>query len=390
MWRIRLALELDGKQRDAALTTVMSMTQGRGAALNAVPVRWLLPLDNDLRDAGDAANRRRLLAMLAEPSHVPIEPIPVADLIHRRYAEVLYDVGEKEAALGLVAQIETPSTLMAVSVDPRFLAAVPAGFNARNAMEVHLARLQEIALRHPASLDVVIEIAAAQRRLGQPDAALATLHANDPTIAGARAFADKGEKLNWWWDGVARSYEEAGRYEQAISAMRQGMGIKEGGQPNVSQTINLAEAHLRFGHFDEALALLSVFDRESLPASPYGLMAMRYARGCAAQRAGKGDLHGDVAFAKAHSKDHPQALGDLLLCVGDIDGVAVAFIARLDDPARRVDALLELSDYAAPVATVPVDPVYGRLPELTARGDVKAAVTRAGGTRKFNVLRQDL
>jgi tetratricopeptide (TPR) repeat protein len=390
LWRMRLGLELDGKRHDAALTTVTLMTQGRGAALNAVPVRWLLALDNGLRDAGDTAGRRRLLAMLAEPSYVPIEPIPVADLIRRRYAEVLFDAGEKEAALGLVAQIETPSTVMAVSVDPRFRSAVRAGFDARKATAAFLDRLNDIAARHPDSLDVVIEIAAAQRLMGQPEAALATLHAGDPTVAGARPFADKDEKLNWWWDGVARSHAAAGHYEQAVAAMQQGMGLKEDGQPNVSQTINLAEAQLRYGHFDDALATLDVFQRQSLPASPYGEMEMRFARGCAAQRAGKGDPHGDVAFAKAHPGDHPQALSDLLLCIGDIDSAATAFIARLDDPARRVDALLELSEFDAPAGTVPADPVYGQLRALTARDDVKAAIARAGGARKFNVQRLDL
>lgn len=390
VWRMRLALELDGKQHDAALATVTLMTQGRGAALNGVPVRWLLSLDNALRDAGAAAGRRRLLALLVEPSYQPVEPIPVADLFRQRYAEVLFDAGEKQAALALVAQIDTPSTVMALSLDPRFRGAVPAGFDARKTMAAQLGRLREIAARHPDSLDVVIEIAAAQRLMGQPDAALATLYADNPTVIGARSYADKDQKLNWWWDGVARAHAAAGHYDQAVAAMRQGMGLKEGGQPNVSQTINLAEAQLRYGHFDDALATLAVFDRETLSASPYGVMEMRFARGCASQRAGKGDPHGDVAFAKAHPKDHPQALADLLLCVGDLDGAAAAFIARLDDPARRVDALLELSEFASPTAAVTVDPVYGRLSALVARDDIKAAVARAGGTRKFNVQRHDL
>lgn len=390
LWRIRLGIELDQKKTDAALETVTRLTEGRGAALNGMPVRWLLSLDNNLRDAGNAVGRRRLLAILTEPNYLPNEAVPVADLFRQRYAEVLYDAGEKDAALGLVARIETPSELMALSVDSRFRAAVPASFDARKALGAWHAKLKALAPLHPDSLDLVIEMAAAQRQMGQPEAALETLKASDPTAPGARRYGDKDQKLNWWWDGIARAHEKAGHYEESTAAMRQGMGLKEGGLPNVSQTINLAETQLRFGHFDDALATLSALSGDPKSTSPYGNLEMRFARGCAAARAGKGDPFDDLAYAKAHPKDHPQALADLLLCVGDLDGAATAFIARLDDPLRRSDALLELSDYDPPVAGRPADPVYARLADLRAREDVKAAIARAGGIRSFNIQRPDL
>lgn len=390
LWRMRLLIELDGKRTDAALATITAMTQGRGAALNSVPVKFIIEFDNAMRRSDNAAGRRRLLAMLVQPSYQPDEPVPVTDVFRRRYAELLYDAGEKEAALTLARQIDTPPIVMTMSVDPRFHAAVPSSYDARAATIAFLERLQEIASRHPESLDTVIEISSAQRRLGKPDLALATLQAGNPTVGRTTAFVDKDEKLNWWWDAVARAHEAADRYDEAVAAMRQGIGADENGQRNVSQTINLAEAQLRYGRPGDALETLAIFDREKMAVSHYGEMEMRFARGCAAKQAGKGDPSGDVAFTKAHATDHPQALGDLLLCIGDIDGAAAEFIARLDDPARRADALLELSDYDPPLSTAPADPVYSRIPALRARDDVKAAIARAGDVRKFNVQRGDL
>ena len=154
--------------------------------------------------------------------------------------------------------------------------------------------------------------------------------------------------------------------------------------------INLAEAQVAFGKPQEALATLAVFDGAGRSASPYGEMEMRFARGCANALAGRKDaLATDLAFAKAHEADHGEALSDLMLCSGDLDGAAAAFIRRLDDPDRRVAALLQLSDYDAPPVAIP-DPVYAHMPALKARDDVRAAIARAGGTRRIHLQRNEL
>ena len=191
--------------------------------------------------------------------------------------------------------------------------------------------------------------------------------------------------INWYWDALGRSWHMLGRYDEMVEAFRKGAAAGEDGTPNVSQVINLAQAQNAFGRGDEALRTLAAF-ADGRKSSPYGEMEMRFARGCAQAVAGRpAEAVADVAFAKAHDKDHGEALADLLLCLGDMDGAAAAFIARLDDPDRRADALEQLSDYDDPPVALPPDPINSRLDALKARPDVKAAIARAGGTRRFHV-----
>jgi len=68
-----------------------------------------------------------------------------------------------------------------------------------------------------------------------------------------------------------------------------------------------------------------------------------------------------------------------------MDGAAAATIRRLDDPERRAGALLQLSDYDPPPANGSHDPIDLRLGDLKHRPDVRAAIGRAGGTRRFIV-----
>jgi tetratricopeptide (TPR) repeat protein len=387
IWRLRLALEMGSKKYDAAAATVAALAQGRGAVLNSIPLREMYELDNEMRTAGDIASRRRVLPILIDYYRPTDPPLPVADGFRRRYADLLYNAGDTEGALGQARPITVPGILIGLSLDARFRSVVPSAFDARASATSYLDVLRDAASRHPESLDVVIELAGIQRLLGRPDDALATLNAADPTRAGAATYTDKADQLNWWWDEVARAREQAGQFDAAVAALRQGIAAPEGGGANVSQTINLADLQLRLGRYEDALETLAVFEREKRPVSPYGEMELRYARGCAAFRGGKGDPHGDIAYVKAHAADNPGVSSDLLVCTQDWDGAAAAFIARLDDPARRVDALVELSDYDRPPHPLADEPLYSRLPQLKQRADLRAAITRAGGTRTFDVQR---
>ena len=51
LWRLRFGLELDMEDHAAATATVVAMSQGRGAALNGIELRWLYQLSRKLREA---------------------------------------------------------------------------------------------------------------------------------------------------------------------------------------------------------------------------------------------------------------------------------------------------------------------------------------------------
>jgi tetratricopeptide (TPR) repeat protein len=390
LWRFRLALELDANKDEAALATLEAMTQGRGAALNAIPVSWMWQLSRKFRESGRKEQRTRLLRLLGGDGYAPDDLFGSNSSFRYAYARILAESGDSAGARAMLARVRSPESLAEASVDPLLRPLLADGLDLRAAAEAELARDRDLIARYPVKLDPILWTVGDLRRLGRPQEALDLLIGVQARIADEAAFTDRDDKLNWYWDALGRTYAALGRHSDSVASFRKGAALGEGDNPNVSQVINLAETQNEFGHGDEALRTLAVFDDER-KSSPYGEMEMRFARGCAHSVAGRaGGAAADLAFAKAHEMDHPEALADLLLCLGDMDGAAAAFIRRLDDPDRRAGALLQLSDYDDPPVALPPHPVNSRLPALKARPDVKAAIERAGGVRRFRLQRGEL
>lgn len=264
---------------------------------------------------------------------------------------------------------------------------MPAQFDARAAVERHMAYLREIAAAHAGAIRPQLAVAEELALLGKPLDVLATLDAIEPGKPGGPSYLDQDDQLNWWWDARARAYAMLGRYDDAAAAFTQGKSIAEHGQPNISQTINLAAVQLRFRRFADALATLAPIGAGKVRGSPYGMMQFRAVHGCASFLTGKiDDAKADLAYMREHEADAPAALTETQLCTGDLGGAAASMIKRLDTPDQRVEALSELSDYAAPPSTYPKYPSEAAFAALKLREDVKAAIARAGGVRSFNVL----
>ncbi|MEA3037779.1 MAG: hypothetical protein QOE79_292 [Sphingomonadales bacterium] len=391
LWRTRLGLELSAKNYPAAVTTVEAMAQGRGAALNSVDISWIWQLDLTIKDSGATPLRRRLLKVLAGDSYLPDDLYGPADDFKLSYANLLVDAGEAPAARTLVAGLQTASAIASASLDPRLRAFVPADRDVRAAAEAELAGHREAAARHPDKLAPIVDAASDLRRLGRPQEALQLLQGVAPTVDDPSAFSDRDEQYNWYWNGVAAGETALGHYDQAVAAFVKAAAFGERGELNVSQVINLADTQNHFGRGADALKTLAVFADPKRRGSPFGEMQLRSARACANHLAGHdAETSADVAYLKAHEKDGGGALSEALLCLADMDGAAAAFIRRLDDPDRRAAALLQLSDYDEPPVALPADPVESRLPALKARPDVKAAIDRAGGTRRFHIQSGEL
>lgn len=390
VWRMRLGVEVQKKDAAAALVTIEAMAPRHQDAVNAIPINWFYTLDRMLRDKPDLPARRRLLSILSKPDYVPDQIGYNGDKFRQSYAAMLVEAGsegDKATAAQLVSQITDPFALLGMSVDPRLSALMPASYDARATFEGQIARLRDVAASHPGSLGVVLQIELMLRVVGRPAEALATLEASRPDASQGNDFADSDDMRNWWWNGMAYSYAMLGRYDEAVAAFRSGVAVKEHGRMNVSQTINLSHVQLLFGHPKDALATLAPFDGDQgLKTSPYGAMAMRDGRGCARFRSG--DIAGakaDLDYALAHERDAADTVTDLQLCMNDADGAAASLIRRLNNPDQRADALKQLSDYDPPLATLPPDPSEKVLDAVKARPDVKAAIARAGGVRRFKL-----
>jgi tetratricopeptide (TPR) repeat protein len=391
LWHQRLMLEIQADRYDAAVATLEAMTAGRGAALSAVPEDWLQFMRRKLDEDKQAPVRRRFLKALANDAYAPDGGANAKDAYRLSYAIMLAEAREQESARSQVAALRSPYWLRQASVDPRLRGFLAADLDLRAATEAMLTVDRETIGRHPEQLNPLLDAAADLRELGRPQESLQLLQSVAARIDDPAAFSDRNQKANWWWDGVARSYAALGKYDDAVVAFRKGAALADGGQPNVSQVINLAETQIEFGRGDEALKTIAAFDDPKRKGSLYGEMQVRFARGCAHALAGhKAEAVADLAYARAHEKDDPETVSDLLLCMGDLDGAAALVVRRLDDPEQRIRALLQLSDYDDPPVALPLGPVESRLKALKERPDIKAAIARAGGTRRFNVRPADV
>jgi tetratricopeptide (TPR) repeat protein len=383
LWQARFNLEWGAQRYADAVTTIEEMTDSNPAALGAMPVGTGILIDGTLKD--EPALRRRVLKVFASPAYVPKQIGYSTDYFKREYALMLSDAGDNAQAAALVARIGDPTSLMRLSLDPRTRHMIAENFDARAAVERHMARMRELAAAHSELLKPLISVADDLIDLGEAREALATLQAVHPESAAENTFADRAGQLNWWWNSKGRAYALLGRYDDVVAAYTEGIRLTEHGLPNVSQRINLAGKQVRFGHPADALVTLGPIAAGKSRASSYGLMQFHGIHGCASFKAGKiGDAKSDLSYMLSHAADAPSALTSLELCMGDVAGAALSVSKQLATPDQRVDALLYLSDYAAPPPSYPPDPAEASRPALKSRADVQAAISKAGGIRHFN------
>jgi tetratricopeptide (TPR) repeat protein len=391
LWHLRLFHEMHDDRAEAAVATIEAMSQGRGAALNSAPLPWMGQIDRALKEPGKEAVRRRFLKVLGSDSYAPDDAFGSNDWFRIPYAVLLAGEGNGEGARAVLSKLKTPTGLAEASLDPRLRAVMPPAVDMRAAAEAELASHKDAMQLHPDRLAAVVQAAGDLRQLGRDQESVTLLNSVAAKLNDPEAFSDRDEQMSWWWDSLGRAYTTLGRYDEALSAFQKGGSQKEGGSLNFSQLINLAAMQNDFGRGEEALKTLKAFDDPARKGSPYGVMQIHIVRACGFATAGRpAEAAADLAFIKAHDKDDPAALGDTLLCLGDMDGAAAAFIARLDDPDRRAAALRTLSDFDAPPASKPIGVGSKRLPALKQRPDVKAAIARAGGVRRFNIQEDGL
>ena len=387
MWRLRSGLEMRNEAQPVAAVTGLEAMAARALdALNALPQQWIYVFYKRIKKGSDLALRRRTLELFAAKTYVPVEVGGSADYFRSELAMLHAADGNRISASTLIATITQPSTLLDLSLDPRTRDLIPGRFDVRAATERELARRRDVAASHPTSLDAVIDVADALRWLGRYEEALAGLAAASPEGAAGASFTDRNEKLNWWWDAVGYANAYLGHYDTALAAFRHGIDNKEDGQFNVSQSINLANQQMIFGRNEDAIKTLEPLP-EGKGTSPYGRMQLIGVRGCVRFRAGhKTGADADYAYAKANEQNAPHTLTSLALCRNDLDVAAASLVRRLDDVERRVDALLMVSEFDPPPAAYPKQVEDERLMLVKARLEVKAAIARAGGARRFNLM----
>lgn len=384
LWLFRLYGEMEKKRWPDVAATLEAMTQGHGAALNDLPIPVMWELLNAMKEGGATEPRTRVLKLLASDSYAPSETFGSNDGFRLAYAQDRIAAGDKAAAGPVIARLENPYSIATASLDPRMRGYLPSTDLAAAAAR-RLARHQEWVAREPDRLRPLIAAAANLRQLGRAKEALDLLRSAEPRLDKLTETEDS-DRVNWWWNELALTYETLHRPDEAAQAYRNGSKASEDGVPNVSQLINLALAQIRFGRPKDALATIAMRDLAAEGASPYGIMLYRRARACALHLEGRGaEAKADVDYVVSHEKDAPVAVTELHLCLGNMDAAAASAIRRLEDPEHRPEMLMQFSDYDLAPPPLATDSNARNREALKKRADVQAAIARAGGTRRFNV-----
>lgn len=262
---------------------------------------------------------------------------------------VLYHLNHNEGmkAVAVAATITRPNTLIVMAADKRFdavVAADPRHYEMPAAAEVSLEGAKARLAVHPELLEPADTAAKALLRLGRVDEALTVIDqalAKAQPASGASPYADLDDALPWATETRGMVMSALGRTDEATELRKAATILRENGDVNVSQALNLAHRYIYFNQPHEAL---DVLDRVPLDrVSAYGRMVYEHGRVCANHQLGNASEAGEaMKYLDAHASDAPNQRVDALLCTGDIDGAAAAVVGLLSDPKTVSDALMSL------------------------------------------------
>lgn len=287
--------------------------------------------------------------------------------------------GAKEAASAVV----TISSVVAMRIDKRFDAITssdPSHFDIDVAFARDLAASRAAAAAAPDKLEGINQTATDLIITGKPADALAML---DKAIAEShltegksQPFSDYADQINWTENNRAIALRNLGRIDESLEQLAKAATKSENGSPNVSQSINLAEAYNAAGRPKDALEAVGDIGTPS----PYGRMALEYARACAhAQLHDDAGLGKSFEYIKAHVADAPAVYTDASICANDLDGAARAYIAAIEDPLQRTTALYYFQNFVRPTQREPMAAEnYRRLLLVRDRADVRAVIEKYG------------
>lgn len=386
-WKIKLKVAITLGSAQEFVDILAAMQTHAPDVLMTLDEGCYFDIDDRLKRNGDMAGRRQFLSFVVSRDFGPGRYNPEFDQLRRNFARILVSEGNDKGALDQLRSLINVSSLPYTMLDPTLRPAFPQDFDVREALEDGLAHLTHLRAERPDILILAIAAAEAHRALGNPTAAIYTLNNASPLGNGLGRSADGGEMVNWWWDALAYAYQDMGKYEDAVSAMKHGIASGEDGGRNISQIINLAmlqEASRRATDALETLSRIGAGERKF--TTPYARTLINLTRGCAALAAGKAEMARE-AFQRFDEEagDFPELQTRREVCVGDDDAASALLLKRLGNPDDAPLALYEVSDYLVPEGR-PENRYLQAIHRLSERPDVKAAIASAGGRQTFRVI----
>jgi len=384
-WSLRLlAASRAGDKADAtqSLTTLAQRWPE-----NLTEVGWRV-IGRTVHDAPKAGTSRyQLLSALFDGNYTTEEFDP--SNWWRVLALLQLQRGDRAGAQDALARVTAPYALISVLADNRFAPIrAGAGLEVQAAIEKQIQQAREAVKAHPTKLQpvmrlmqVLIESLRFADALRVADDAISTM--DGPK--GPKVYDDYRTYRVWLLDGRSQALFGLERWDDAVAQLVSARELPEGGNANVSQTINLASEYNDLGKPREARATLAKLSSEG--ASPYGLMQ------AAAERLASADQLGDAAeaeqqlgFLREHREDSLATYQRALISANRQDDAAQLLISRLQDPDERVDALMEVQEYKEHPRPRRAAEWQRRWKAVRNRPEVREAISKVGNVSEYPLM----
>jgi tetratricopeptide (TPR) repeat protein len=336
------------------------------------------------------ARRLELLEALDKAAWHPKDPFDDLSGLKIDQIRLLLAAHRDADAQALAASITDPATRIALLVDDRFapVAEAARGVDVAVATRKELVRILLLAEAHNDWLSGPYRIAALRLRIGDNEGALRILQAALDRYAdfGPSAFTDAGDALGKVQGLKAETLARMGRLDAADGAFAEA-AADDGQDSRFEEKLSYASYLIDTDRAQLALDMLHDVKQE--PLTDTGKAYLAAMRACAYSVIGdKPAVDAQMKIVKAPQAPDYGALINGLICAGDQDGVAKAYLERLADPAKRMDALLALQRYQRAPTHGKEDAAWqADYLKIQARPDVQNAIKAAGGhVQDFDIV----
>ncbi|HWA63808.1 MAG TPA: hypothetical protein VG939_20700 [Caulobacteraceae bacterium] len=383
-WSLHIDLALNLGRIDDGVTALTTLARRSPALLGDIKEQTVFSAYAYAESLPHADQRRMaLLEALDHAGWKPKDPFNDAAGLKLERVRLLLaahrDADAKAAAEGIV----DPTTLIALRADDRF-AAVAGPARAVDLVEATRKALVQALLAAGAHKDWLsgpYRIAQLQLRLGQDEAALKTVQAalDNYDDFGASAFADADPSLRRLQGLKAEILSRMGRLDAADGAFAEAAAEDAQGDEGFEEKLAYASYLIDTDRSPLALDLLKAVKTDGLTDNGKAYLAAM--RACAYSVTGdRAAMQRELAIVTAPRTPDYGAVLNGLICAGDLDGAAKVYIERLNDPAKRTDALVALQRFKRPPTHGHEDKAWDDdFLKVISRPDVLAAVKANGG-----------
>jgi tetratricopeptide (TPR) repeat protein len=389
IWSMRFRIQESRDLDMQAVETAEAVAQAQPSALREIDDKAVDGLLRRLIKSGGPL-KTRFLKVLMNDAYERDDPFEPKDFFRRLYVADLTQTGDVTEARRIIATLESIQLRLVASLDRRYAAAFEGEVDPRLELERNLLRDKALAAASPDRLDGAKAVTSGLRRLGRAEEAVAYARSYEARLLAAAPndpspFKEGNAGESLFWDDLALSLQQVGRFDDAVTALRRGATLGPKGVVHVTPTIDLANLLLDLNRPDEALKALSAFTDEG--ALDYFMAQVWADRVCAYVQ------KGDATSAQALARDPAPAAANrdagvkAALCRDDSDTAAALLVQQLTSEDYPGEALYGLSRFRpTPNTTAWRRGLEARRLALADRPDVKAAIAQAGRTGTFDIV----